>query len=73
MIAGGPGVPINNLDYTISPLGNFTGGTVNFNAGQTSVSLTITNNPGLTGGNVGLGFGPGANVGNPGATTITLI
>ncbi|MEG4941840.1 Calx-beta domain-containing protein, partial [Microcoleus sp. F4-D5] len=68
-----PGQPFNFIDYTISPFGNFTGGTVNFNPGQTSVSLTITNNPGLTGGNVGLGFGPGTNAGIPGNTTITLI
>ncbi|MEG5036156.1 Calx-beta domain-containing protein, partial [Microcoleus sp. AT3-D2] len=73
LIAGGSGVPLNTIDYTISPSGSFTGGTVNFNPGQTTVSLMITNNPGLTGGSVGLGFGPGANVGNPGSNTITLI
>jgi len=69
----GSGQPFNFIDYTINPFGNFTGGTVNFNPGQTSVSLTITNTPGLTGGNVGLGFAPTTNVGIPGSTTITLL
>jgi len=69
----GSGQPFNFIDYTINPFGNFTGGTVNFNPGQTTVSLTITNTPGLTGGNVGLGFAPTTNVGIPGATTITLL
>ncbi|MEG4349976.1 Calx-beta domain-containing protein, partial [Microcoleus sp. LAD1_D3] len=73
LIAGGPGVPLNTIDYTIDPLGNFTGGTVNFNPGQTSVSLTINNPLGFTGGSVGLGFGPGANVGTQGSNTITLL
>jgi hypothetical protein len=68
-----PGQPFNFIDYTINPFRDFTGGTVNFNPGQTSVSLTITNNPGLTGGNVGLGFAPGTNAGIPGSTTITLL
>uniref|UniRef100_UPI00403EF4FC Calx-beta domain-containing protein n=1 Tax=Microcoleus sp. TaxID=44472 RepID=UPI00403EF4FC len=68
-----PGQPFNFIDYTINPLGNFTGGTVNFNPGQTSVSLTINNTPGLTGGNVGLSFAPNTNVGIPGSTTITLL
>jgi hypothetical protein len=68
-----PGQPFNFIDYTIMPFGNFTGGTVNFNPGQTSVSLMITNNPGLTGGNVGLSFAPNTNVGIPGNTTITLL
>jgi hypothetical protein len=72
-----PGQPFNFIDYTIMPFGNFTGGTVNFNPGQTSVSLTITNLPGSSGftipGNVGLGFAPGTNAGNPGSTTITLL
>jgi hypothetical protein len=69
----GTGQPFNFIDYTIMPFGNFTGGTVNFNPGQTSVSLMITNPAGLTGGNVGLGFGPGTNAGNPASTTITLL
>jgi hypothetical protein len=69
----GSGQPFNFIDYTINPFGNFTGGTVNFNPGQTSVSLTITNNPGLTAGNVGLSFAPNTNVGIPGSTTITLL
>jgi hypothetical protein len=49
------------------------GGTVNFNPGQTTVSLTINNPVGLTSGQVLFGFGPGANVGNPGFTSITLL
>jgi hypothetical protein len=67
--------PVNNVDYTIvssfpvSP----TGGTVNFNPGQTSVSLTINNPLGLTSGVVNSGFGPGANIGTPPSTNITLI
>jgi hypothetical protein len=67
--------PVNNVDYTIvssfpvSP----TGGTVNFNPGQTSVSLTINNPLGLTSGVVNLGFGPGSNIGTPPNTQITLI
>jgi hypothetical protein len=69
----GPGQPFNFIDYTIDPFRDFNGGTVNFNPGQTSVSLTITNTPGLTGGNVGLGFAPGTNAGIPGSTTITLL
>ncbi|MEG4406893.1 hypothetical protein QUA47_18095, partial [Microcoleus sp. MON2_D5] len=66
--------PMNNVDYTIvssfpvSP----TGGTVNFNPGQTTVSLTINNLPELTGGVVNLGFGPGS-IGAPASTAITLI
>ena len=64
---------MNFIDYTINPFGNFNGGTVNFNPGQTSVSLMINNPAGLTGGTVSLGFGPGANIGNPPNTQITLI
>ncbi|MEG4582458.1 Calx-beta domain-containing protein, partial [Microcoleus sp. MON1_C5] len=66
--------PRNNVDYTIvssfsvSP----TGGTVNFNPGQTTVSLTINNLPELTGGVVNLGFGPGS-IGAPASNAITLI
>ncbi len=73
--APGGGQPVNNVDYTIvssfdvSP----TGDRVNFNPGQTSVSLTNNNPLGLTSGPVNLGFGPGANVGNQRNTQITLI
>ena len=72
--AGGGGQPVNNVDYTIvcvfpmSP----TGDTVNFNSGQTSVSLTMNNPLGLTSGVVNLGFGPGS-IGAPPSTAITLI
>jgi hypothetical protein len=70
----GSGEPLNTQDYTImSPFpGSITGGTVNFNPGQTSVSLIIMNNPGLIGGQVLLGFGPGS-IGAPASTAITLI
>jgi hypothetical protein len=73
--APGGAQPVNNVDYTIvssfavSP----TEGTVNFNPGQTSVSLTINNPLGLTGGMVNLGFGPGANVASGPSTSITLL
>jgi len=76
IVPPGPGQPINTQDYTIispSPVNNITGGTVNFNAGQTSVTLTMNNPFGLTSGLVTLGFGPGANVGDPPFTQITLI
>jgi hypothetical protein len=75
IVPPGPGQPINTQDYTImSPFPMTpTGGTVNFNPGQTSVSLTINNPLGLTGGGVLLGFGPNANVGNPPSTSITLL
>jgi hypothetical protein len=72
--AGGSGQPVNNVDYTpvclfpVSP----TGDTVNFNSGQTSVSLTMNNPLGLTSGVVNLGFGPGL-IGAPPSTAITLI
>jgi hypothetical protein len=72
--AGGSGQPVNNVDYTpvclfpVSP----TGDTVNFNSGQTSVSLTMNNPLGLTSGVVNLGFGPGS-IGAPPSTAITLI
>ena len=70
----GGGQPVNNVDYTI--VSSFTvsptGGTVNFNPGQTSVSLTINNPLGLTSGVVNLGFGPGS-IGAPASTAITLI
>ena len=69
----GPGQPINYVDYLITPYPmNPNGGTVNFNPGQTSVSLTINNFPGLTAGSVTLAFGSGANIGLPPWTFITL-
>jgi hypothetical protein len=74
LIAAGGGQPMNNVDYTIvssfpvSP----TGDTVNFNSGQTSVSLTMNNPLGLTSGVGNLGFGPGS-IGAPASTGITLI
>jgi hypothetical protein len=74
IVAPGPGQPVNNVDYNISPLAvNPSGGTVNFNPGQTPVSLTINNLPDLTGGVVNSGFGPGTNAGTPPSTAITLI
>jgi hypothetical protein len=72
--AGGGGQPVNNVDYTIvcsfpvSP----TGDTVNFNSGQTSVSLTMNNPLGWTSGVVNLGFDPGS-IGAPPSTAITLL
>jgi hypothetical protein len=74
IVASGFGQPVNNVDYNISPLAvNPSGGTVNFNPGQTPVSLTINNLPDLTGGVVNSGFGPGTNAGTPPSTAITLI
>ncbi|MEG4278333.1 DUF4347 domain-containing protein [Microcoleus sp. MON1_C1] len=73
IVAPGGGQPVNNVDYNISPFSvNPSSGTVNFNPGQTSVSLTINNLPGLTGGVVNLGFGPGS-IGAPASTAITLL
>ncbi|MEG4583425.1 DUF4347 domain-containing protein, partial [Microcoleus sp. MON1_C5] len=73
IVAPGGGQPVNNVDYNISPFAvNPSSGTVNFNPGQTSVSLTINNLPGLTGGVVNLGFGPGS-IGAPASTAITLL
>ncbi|MEG4010504.1 choice-of-anchor Q domain-containing protein, partial [Microcoleus sp. Pol1C5] len=73
IVAPGGGQPANNVDYSISPFAvNPSSGTVNFNAGQTSVSLTINNLPGLTGGVVNLGFGSGS-IGAPASTAITLL
>ncbi|MEG4054038.1 MULTISPECIES: Calx-beta domain-containing protein, partial [unclassified Microcoleus] len=71
----GPGEPINTQQYTITNPGggNISGGTLSFNPGVTSVSLTIQNTSGPLTGDVTFGFGPGANVGNPGFATITLI
>jgi hypothetical protein len=74
IVPPGPGQPTNYLHYTIMPFPtNPNGGTVNFNPGVTSVSLTISNFPGLTNGLVTLGFGPGANIGNPPSSSITLL
>ena len=66
--------PVNNVDFTIeSPFAvNPSSGTVNFNPGQTTVSLTINNPLGLTGGVVNSGFGP-SSIGRPASTAITLI
>ncbi|MEG4590151.1 choice-of-anchor Q domain-containing protein, partial [Microcoleus sp. MOSTC5] len=73
IVAPGGDPPVNNVDYNISPFAvNPASGTVNFNPGQTSVSLTINNLPGLTGGVVNLGFGPGS-IGAPASTAITLL
>jgi hypothetical protein len=73
IVAPGSGQPANNVDYNISPFSvNPSSGTVNFNPGQTSVSLTINNLPGLTGGVVNLGFGPGS-ISTPASTAITLL
>ncbi|MEP6487962.1 DUF4347 domain-containing protein [Microcoleus vaginatus] len=73
IVAPGGGQPVNNVDYNISPFSvNPSSGTVNFNPGQTSVSLTINNLPGLTGGVVNLGFGSGS-IGAPASTAITLL
>jgi len=75
LIAAPGGQPVNNVDYTVVCVFPVcpTGDTVNFNSGQTSVSLTMNNPLGLASGPVNLGFGPGANVGNPPNTQITLI
>ncbi|MEG5067600.1 Calx-beta domain-containing protein, partial [Microcoleus sp. B3-A4] len=74
IVAPSGGQPVNNVDFTIdSPFAvNPSSGTVNFNPGQTTVSLTINNLPELTGGVVNLGFGPGS-IGAPASTAITLI
>ncbi|MEG4989070.1 Calx-beta domain-containing protein, partial [Microcoleus sp. BR0-C5] len=67
--------PVLGQDYNL--LSSFpvtsSGGTVNFNAGETSVSLAIYNRPGLTGGPVNLSFGPNTSLGTPTNTTITLL
>jgi len=74
IVPPGPGQPTNFLHYTIMPFPTSpNGGTVNFNPGVTSVSLMISNFPGLTNGVVSLGFGPGANIGNPPSSSITLL
>ena len=62
-------------DYTITGtpfVNNPSGGTVTFNPGVTSVTLTMFNNFGPTNGPVTLGFGPG-NIANPPSISITLI
>jgi hypothetical protein len=72
--APGGNQPVNNVDFNI--VGPFTakpsGGAVNFNPGQTSVTLTLNNVPGLNSGVVNLGFGPGS-IGAPASTAITLL
>ncbi|TAG93292.1 MAG: hypothetical protein EAZ09_22685 [Oscillatoriales cyanobacterium] len=71
---GGP-QPVNNVDYNIiNPSGGVTpsGGTVNFNPGQTSVTLTMNNPLGPRTGVVNLGFGAGP-IGAPASTAITLL
>jgi hypothetical protein len=74
LIAAPGGQPVNNVDYTIVCLFPMspTGDTVNFNSGQTSVSLTMNNPLGLTSEPVNLGFSPGS-IGAPASTGITLI
>ncbi|MEG4304889.1 DUF4347 domain-containing protein [Microcoleus sp. D3_18a_C4] len=73
IVAPSVGQPVNNVDYNISPFAvNPSSGTVNFNPGQTSVSLTINNLPGLAGGVVNLGLGPGSS-GASASTAITLL
>jgi hypothetical protein len=62
-------------DYTITGqafVNNPSGGTVNFSAGVTSVSLTMFNPFAMINGPVTLGFGPG-NIGNPSNINITLL
>jgi hypothetical protein len=74
IVPPGPGQPIIYQHYTIMPFPTSSnGGTVNFNPGQTSVSLTISNFPALTNGVVSLGFGPNTNIGIPPNFNITLI
>jgi len=74
IVAPGGNQPVNNVDFNI--VGPFTanpsGGAVNFNPGQTSVTLTLNNVAGLNGGVVNLGFGPGP-IGAPASTAITLL
>jgi len=67
--------PIYPEDYNITPFSptNSNGGQVTFAAGVTSVSLTISNVLSNTSGQVTLGFGPGANIGFPPNSQITLI
>jgi hypothetical protein len=62
-------------DYTITGqpvVNNPTGGTVTFNPGVTSVTLTMFNPFAMINGPVTLGFGPG-NIGNPSSISITLL
>jgi hypothetical protein len=70
-----PGQPTNFTDYIITdpfPMSS-SGGTVNFNPGQTSATLRIVNYSGRTSGQVVLGFGPGTNIGTQPFTIITLL
>jgi len=75
LIAAPGGQPVNNVDYTVVCVFPVcpTGDMVNFNSGQTSVSLTMNNPLGWTSGVVNLGFGQGANIGTPPSTNITLL
>ncbi len=74
IVAPGGGQPLNNVDFNIvgaSAL-NPNGGSVSFNPGQTSVTLTMNNPLGQTRGVVNLGFGAGP-IGAPASTAITLL
>ncbi len=74
IVPPGFGQPSNYVDYSINPFPTTpNGGTLTFNPGVTSVSLTISNFPGFTNGPVNLGFGPGTNIGTPPNSQITLI
>ena len=74
IVAPGGGQPVNNVDFNIAGASalNPNGGSVSFNPGQTSVTLTMNNPVGLTGGVVNLGFGAGP-IGAPASTAITLL
>jgi len=71
----GPGVPTYLTDYAISGSGfaaGSTGGTVNFAAGVTTVTLSLLDLKTGPTGTVNLGFGPGA-IASPPNASITLI
>ena len=74
IVAPGGGQPLNNIDFSIAGASalNPNGGSVSFNPGQTSVTLTMNNPVGLTGGVVNLGFGAGP-IGARPSTAITLL
>ena len=75
IVASGGGQLVNNVDYSIiNPSGsvNPSGGTVNFNPGQTTVELTMNNPLGFRPGVVNLGFGAGP-IGARPSTAITLL
>ncbi len=74
IVAPGGGQPVNNVDFNIAGASalNPNGGSVSFNPGQTSVTLTMNNPVGLTRGVVNLGFGAGP-IGAPASTAITLL